>query len=98
MIVAVTGAQGFTGQHVCRGLADAGHEVRAIARRDFEAGKLADRMGNADVVIPLAAATRAPTRAELRESNVRLTERVVEAAEAAGARRMVFMSSQAAAG
>lgn len=32
MIVAVTGANGFIGSHLCRRLADAGHETRALVR------------------------------------------------------------------
>jgi uncharacterized protein YbjT (DUF2867 family) len=32
MIVAVTGATGFIGQHLCRQLSRAGHETRALVR------------------------------------------------------------------
>src|SRR5512144_3001877 len=100
MIVAVTGANGFIGQHLVRRFSGAGWETRAVVRRDFEvnAGELERRFDGADVVVHAAGATRAPTVAGLRDSNVRLTARVIDAARRAGAGRLVVISSQAAAG
>ncbi len=98
MIAAITGANGFIGRRLCERFRAAGWQVRAIVRRDFKAGAVTELVRGADVVIHAAGATRAPTVEALRESNVELTRRVVEAANASGAARLVFISSQAAAG
>jgi nucleoside-diphosphate-sugar epimerase len=98
MIVAVTGAAGFIGRHMVARFEREGFDVRPIVRRDFESGAMESLVRGVDVVIHAAAATRAPTVARLRASNVALTARVVEAARAGGVRRMLYVSSQAAAG
>ena len=98
MIVAVTGANGFIGRHVCERFAADGATVRPIVRRDLNERRLSELLCGADVLVHAAGATRAPTRALLRASNVALTARVLEAAERAGVARFVFVSSQAAAG
>jgi nucleoside-diphosphate-sugar epimerase len=72
--------------------------VRPIVRRDIENGSLGELIEGSDVVVHVAGATRAPSRRLLHESNVELTRRVVQTARAARARRLVFISSQAAAG
>ena len=100
MIVAITGANGFIGQHLMRRFAEAGWETRPVVRRDFEMGPASiDRLfADANVVVHAAGATRAPTRAGLLESNVALTGVVINAARKARVGRLVFVSSQAAAG
>jgi nucleoside-diphosphate-sugar epimerase len=98
MIVAVTGANGFIGRHLCAALRQSGHTARAVTRRDFEAHALDTAFAGADTVVHAAAATRAPSRALLWKSNVELTERTIDAARRAGVRRFVLVSSQAAAG
>lgn len=40
MTVAVTGATGFVGRHVCRGLAERGHDIRALVRQTNQKGVL----------------------------------------------------------
>ncbi|MGH9888812.1 MAG: NAD-dependent epimerase/dehydratase family protein, partial [bacterium] len=98
MIAAITGANGFIGQHLVRRFAEAGWETRPVVRRDFEAGKLEALFGGVDVVVHAAGETRAPTAMLLRASNVGLTRQVIEAARRGKAGRLVFISSQAAAG
>ncbi len=98
MIVAVTGANGFIGRHLCQRLASEGWTVRAGVRRDLQSDGLARLVTGADVVIHVAGATRAPTERELRDANVELTRRVASAAASAGVARFVYISSQAAAG
>jgi len=98
MIVAVTGAAGFIGRHLIARFEREGFDVRPIVRGDFESGRMESLVRGADVVVHAAAATRAPTVAQLRASNVALTARVVEAARVGQVRRLVFVSSQAAAG
>ena len=98
MIVAITGANGFIGQNLLRRFGEAGWETRPVVRRDFESGNAEQLLTAADVVVHAAGATRAPTQTLLRASNVGLTRRVIELARRGRARRLVFISSQAAAG
>ena len=83
MKVAVSGASGFIGQHLCRALAAAGHEVLPF-KGNFE---------GAQALIHLAGiAHRRATPDELDAVNVRLTERLGRQAAASGA-HFVFLSS-----
>ena len=98
MIVAITGANGFIGQHLCEQFTKIGATVRPILRRDWELPSIQEHFDGADVVVHAAGATRAPTRALLRASNVELTRRALDFAQRANVARFVFVSSQAAAG
>ena len=98
MIAAITGANGFIGRHVCDRLAAGGWTVRPVVRRDIEQGQFDELIFGADVVIHVAGATRAPTSALLRESNVALTRRVVDLSRKSKVKRIILISSQAAAG
>jgi nucleoside-diphosphate-sugar epimerase len=98
MIVAITGANGFIGRHLCERFADGGAVVRPIMRRDLDSATVDETFDGVDVVVHAAGATRAPTRALLRASNVELTKRVLDLARRAKVGRFVFVSSQAAAG
>jgi dihydroflavonol-4-reductase len=98
MIAAVTGANGFIGRHLVRRFMEAGWETRAIVRPDYESGKLVDLLRGVDVVVHAAGATRAPSVAKLRASNVTLTKRTLDAAVSAKVERFVFFSSLAATG
>lgn len=100
MIAAITGANGFIGQHLVHCFGEAGWDVRPIVRGDFATTqtRLEERFRGVDVVVHAAGATRAPTERLLHEANVALTERVANAARAARVGRLVFLSSQAAAG
>ena len=98
MLVAITGGAGFIGRTLVRCFETEGWTVRSVLRRDFETGSVDAHIAGADVVVHAAGATRAPTHARLVASNVALTARVVDAARRGGARRIVFISSQAAAG
>jgi nucleoside-diphosphate-sugar epimerase len=97
-VVAVTGANGFIGRRLCERLEHAGWEVRPVVRSDFERSAVSDAFRGATVVIHAAGATRAPTVAGLRESNVELARRVVNEANRAAVARLIVLSSQAAAG
>lgn len=98
MIVAVTGANGFIGRHLCERLVANGHETRPVVRVDYEQKRLSESMAGVDVVIHAAGETRAATRERLRASIVALTRDTLAAATAAKVKRFVFVSSQAAAG
>ena len=72
MIVAITGANGFIGQHLSERFAASGAVVRPIVRRDLDSPSIDGRFDGVDVVVHAAGATRAPTRALLRASNVEI--------------------------
>ena len=98
MIVAITGANGFIGRHLCRRFAAAGWDVRPIVRADYVAERVSALVKGADVLIHAAGATRARSATVMHRSNVTLTKRTLDAALRAGVQRFVFISSQAAAG
>ena len=98
MIAAITGANGFIGQHLVRRFTEAGWQTRAVIRADYESDTLARIFADADVVVHAAGATRAPTHQQLYAANVELTKRTLDAARASHAGRFVYISSQAAAG
>jgi nucleoside-diphosphate-sugar epimerase len=98
MIAAITGANGFIGQHLVRRFSEAGWQARAVVRADYEPDRLARLFTDADVVVHAAGATRAPTHQQLYAANVELTRRTLDAARVSHAGRFIFISSQAAAG
>ena len=98
MIAAITGTNGFIGRHVRDRFAADGWSVRPIVRADIEQGRLGELIDGADLVVHVAGATRAPNVAHLRASNVDLTRQVVDLARGSRVRRLIFISSQAAAG
>ena len=109
-VIAITGGTGFVGQAVVDEACRRGLPLRALARREQAAcegvewvrGDLADRaalatlVAGAEAVLHVAGVvnTRDPMGFHL--GNVTGTEALVEAAEAAGVRRFVFVSSLAA--
>ncbi len=98
MLVAITGANGFIGRNLTRHFESEGWTVQSIVRRDFETDLFDRKLFKADVVVHAAGATRAPSRAQLVASNVTLTARLIDAARRGRVGRIVFISSQAAAG
>lgn len=107
MILAVTGATGFVGGALIERALAAGHQVRALTRREqaerpgvtWIAGDLAnpgDLCAGADAVIHIAGVVNAPDRAGFAAGNIAGTEAIVAAAQAAGVRRFVHVSSLAA--
>lgn len=109
-VIAVTGGTGFVGQAVLDKAGRRGLEVRALARREqpdregveWLRGDLADRdalarlVTGAEVVLHVAGVVNTPDPTGFHLGNVTGTEALVEAAEAAGVRRLVFVSSLAA--
>jgi len=110
--VAITGAGGFIGRHLCAAFDRLGREVRALVR-DPEAPRpvlggfrrvlcdLPDRLdetglAGVETVVHCAYVTRFRDPVEAQEVNERGTRRVLAAARTAGARRFVFISSQSA--
>ena len=108
--LAITGATGFVGGGLLELALEAGHEVRALTRRPqpdrdgvtWVAGALdrpdsLDRLvEGADAIIHVAGVINAPDPAGFEAGNVTGTATMITAAEKAGARRFVHVSSLAA--
>lgn len=109
-LLAITGATGFVGSALVDAALAAGHRVRALARRpqppregvEWVQGDLADKpaltalAAGADAVIHVAGLTTAPDPATFAAANITGTGNVMQMMEAAGTRRLVFVSSLAA--
>jgi nucleoside-diphosphate-sugar epimerase len=110
VILAITGATGFVGSHLVNLAVQAGHEVRALARRPQPAGRgviwiagsldtpdaLADLVTGAGAVIHVAGVVNAPDRTGFERGNLDGTAAMIAAALAAGVNRFVHVSSLAA--
>ena len=108
--LAITGATGFVGSHLLEAAVVAGHEVRALTRREQPArssvewisGPLDDRTAlkklveGADAVIHVAGVISAPDAAGFEAGNVTGTLAMLAAATAGGVHRFVHVSSLAA--
>ncbi len=109
-IIAITGGTGFVGSRLIALAAEAGHQIRALTRReqaerehitwvrgDLEnAAALADLAQGADAVIHVAGVVNAPDRAGFARGNIDGTRNMLAAAEDAGVKRFVHVSSLAA--
>src|SRR3954470_8832942 len=110
MKLAVTGGTGFVGGHLIDVALAAGHEIKALARReqrerdgvDWVLGDLSTRdalewlVDDADAVIHIAGTLTAPNAAGFDKGNVQGTLAMLAAATAGGVRRFVHVSSLAA--
>jgi 2-alkyl-3-oxoalkanoate reductase len=114
--ILITGATGFVGRHTVERLVRQGHAVRALVRRttdgllapgvELAPGSLEDpvslrrAMEGTDVVVHLAALTRAPSEEAYHRTNVLGTHHLLEAMLGAEPRprRLVYLSSMAAVG
>jgi nucleoside-diphosphate-sugar epimerase len=108
--IAITGGTGFVGSRLIALALEAGHQVRALTRRDqaerthitWIRGDLDDKAAlarlaeGADAVIHVAGVVNAPDRAGFERGNVAGTRNMLAAAEGAGVQRFVHVSSLAA--
>jgi nucleoside-diphosphate-sugar epimerase len=108
--LAITGGTGFVGSHLVDASLAAGHQVRALTRREqpprpgvtWIAGSLEDRdalrrlVSEADAVIHVAGVTNAPDAAAFEADNVVGTLAMLANATAGGVHRFVHVSSLAA--
>lgn len=108
--LAITGGTGFVGSRLIALAIEAGHQVRALTRREQaerahlewvagdlgNKGALARLCDGADVVIHVAGVVNAPDRAGFAAGNIEGTQNMLSAAEGAGVRRFVHVSSLAA--
>jgi nucleoside-diphosphate-sugar epimerase len=98
-VIAVTGASGFLGRHLCPALMSAGNAVIEISRANLAPEGLCRILEGVDVVVHLAgrahvlSETSADPRAEFWKSNVALTQSTARAAMSSGVKRFVFLSS-----
>jgi uncharacterized protein YbjT (DUF2867 family) len=109
-VIALTGGTGFVGSHVIDQALAAGIELQALTRRPqpecngvtWIAGALDDTtslatlVDGADAVLHVAGVINAPDRAGFAAGNIDGTRNVIAAAEQAGIRRFVQVSSIAA--
>jgi len=109
-VVALTGGTGFVGSHVIDRATAAGIELRALTRRPQperagvtwiagaldDTASLATLVTGADAVLHVAGVINAPDRAGFAAGNIAGTRNVIAAAEQAGIRRFVQVSSLAA--
>ncbi|HEY3731933.1 MAG TPA: NAD-dependent epimerase/dehydratase family protein [Steroidobacteraceae bacterium] len=97
--IAVTGASGFVGRHVCAILQQRGCRVLPLSRQQLASPDLPAALGDSDALVHLAgrahvlAASGADAPRAYHEANVQLTQVVVEACIGAGVPRVVFLSS-----
>ena len=105
-LAVVTGARGFFGREIAKGLAERGFRVRGVSRSvdldnpyvhewakaDLGAEAPASLFEGADIVIHAAAETAGGREAHQRNS-VDATRHVLEGMQAAGARRLIHVSS-----
>ena len=110
MKLAITGGTGFVGAHVIDAALVGGHQVTALTRRaqpareglTWIAGDLADRaaldglVAGADAIIHVAGVLKARDAAGFDLGNVEGTKSLLVAAQAAGTRRFILVSSLAA--
>lgn len=108
--LAITGATGFVGSRLLDQAVAAGHEVRALTRRSQQprdgvtwiSGALDDQASletlatGADAVIHIAGVINAPDPAGFEAGNVAGTSAMLAAAEQAGIKRFVHVSSLSA--
>jgi nucleoside-diphosphate-sugar epimerase len=110
MKLAITGGTGFVGSHVIDAALAAGHEIKALTRRDqpprgrllWIPGDLEDRTAihqliqETDAIIHVAGVINAPDEATFDAGNVDGTLAMLAAATAGGIHRFVHVSSLAA--
>ncbi|HEX4695818.1 SDR family oxidoreductase [Sphingomonas sp.] len=109
-VIALTGGTGFVGSHVIDRMLATGYQLRALARRPqperegvtWIAGALDDTatlatlVAGADAVLHVAGVINAPDRAGFAAGNIEGTRNVIAAAQVAGVRRFIQVSSLAA--
>lgn len=110
MKLAITGGTGFVGGRLLQLATEASHEVSALTRRPQanresitwvegaldDAASLARLVEGADAIIHVAGVVNAPDRAGFAKGNIEGTRAMLAAAEAAGVKRFVQVSSLAA--
>lgn len=108
-VFAITGGTGFVGSGLIDLALEAGHQVRALTRRDQPTrtgvtwvrgdldatAALADLCAGSDAVIHVAGVVNAPDREGFAHGNITGTANMLAAAKGAGVRRFVHVSSLA---
>lgn len=111
-LIAVTGGTGFVGRHVIKALLESGYQVRALARTPSKLADLSDknlevlkgRLGSddtglvigADAVLHMAGLIKARNLPDMMAVNCDAAGELAKAAQVAGVKRFVLLSSQTA--
>lgn len=97
MNIAITGSNGYLGDHLARFLASRGHKVHPMDRTGgFELGGNVQLPGSTDALIHCAYDFKAFGEAANERTNVQGSIALFHKAHAAGIRKLVFISSMAA--
>jgi nucleoside-diphosphate-sugar epimerase len=110
MMLGITGGTGFVGSHLIDAALAAGHQVKALTRREqpqrdglnWIAGSLEDRAAlhqlvtDVDAIVHVAGVITAPDKAGFDKGNVEGTLAMLAAATAGGVHRFIHVSSLAA--
>lgn len=111
-LIAVTGGTGFVGRHVIRSLLTSGYKVKALARTPSKLSDMSHKnlsickgglgdcdaalVEGADIVLHMAGLIKAQTREIMMKTNKESAGDLAKAAEAAGVKRFILLSSQTA--
>jgi uncharacterized protein len=101
-LIAMSGASGFVGSHLCRKFQENGWEIIALGRKEFDlpTAELANRLQGVDVIVNLAGAPVISRWTEaykkiLYESRITLTRKLVSACLLMEKTPRVFLSTSA---
>lgn len=102
MKIAITGATGFVGSHLCRKLVNDGHQLIRLGRRDIQAGaeQLSQQLQGCDALLNLAGENIARRwtqryKQALYDSRVLTTRTLVQAMQRLEKRPALFISTSA---